>query len=67
MKELKGQLYAIYKNDVHKGNERALSKKEAIEAYIIASGLSELLDEKSFISQYSAEIAINGFHHHFIN
>lgn len=67
MKQHKGKLYAIYKNGEHKGNERGKSKNEAIKAYITASELAEFLDDENFICQYSAEIAINGVHHHFIN
>lgn len=67
MSNIKGKLYAIYKNSVHKGNERAKSKSEAIKAYITASDLSDFLDDQTFINQYSAKIAINGIHHHLID
>lgn len=67
MKQNKGKLYAIYKNGEHKGNERGKSKNEAIKAYIIASDLGHFLNDENFIRQYSAKIAINGVHYHFIN
>ncbi|WP_339663127.1 hypothetical protein [Croceibacter atlanticus] len=60
------RLYAIYKNGVHKGNERAICKEEAIISYIIESSLSDFLDDIKFVSQYSAMPAISGIHHHFI-
>lgn len=66
MKQHKGKLYAIYKNGEHKGNERGESKNQAIKAYIVASDLGEFLGDENFVRQYSAEIAINGVHHHFI-
>lgn len=60
-------MYAIYKNGEHKGNERGESKNEAIKSYIVASDFAEFLENESFVNQYSAEIAVNGLHHHFIN
>ena len=66
MKQIKGELYAIFKNGNHLGNEKGKSKSEAIIAYINAADLSEFLNDETFIRQYSAEIAINGVHHHFI-
>jgi len=56
-------LYAIYKNGVHKGNERATSASDAIKNYVIASHLGDLLGDKSFMEQYSAIIAIADVHY----
>lgn len=65
--KIKGKtLYAIYKNGEHKGNETGFSEENAIRNYIISSMLSESLDNKEFMQQYSAKVAINGIHHHFI-
>lgn len=63
---IKKELFAIYKNGEHKGNERASNKQEAIKKYIIASNFSEFLSDENFIKQYSAKKAINGIHHYLI-
>lgn len=57
------KLFAIYKGGIHKGNERAFSSSEAIKNYIIASGLSNFLNDKNFISQYSVVEAVKGLHY----
>lgn len=60
MKEQK--LFAIYKNGEHKGNEKGLSKEDAIKKYLIASSFETLLDDFEFIAQYTAFIAIENEH-----
>lgn len=60
------KLYAIYKNGIHKGNERGKTKDNAILHYIRESLLSDFIDDYEFLQQYSAKIAINGVHYHFI-
>jgi hypothetical protein len=55
-------LYAIYKNGVHKGNQRGSTKLDAIQKYIIESQLEEFLSDVTFIKMYSATIAKKGFH-----
>ena len=56
-------LYAIYKNGVHKGNERAINGNKAIKNYIIDSGLAEFLNNDSFLKQYSFKKAVKGIHY----
>jgi hypothetical protein len=56
-------LFAIYKKDEHKGNERGFSEEDAIKNYVIASGFKEFLKEGEFIKQYSAVIAIEKIHY----
>ena len=56
-------LYAIFKNGLHKGNERASNGTEAIRKYIISSDLSYFLNDGRFLSQYSFIEAINGVHY----
>jgi len=63
----KGSLYAIYKNGIHKGNERGTNKSDAINNYVKASLLSDFLNDKEFMKQYKAINAVNGIHHHFIS
>lgn len=57
-------LYAIYKNGMHKGNERALNGNEAIVKYVIASDFSIFLKDKEFMGQYSFKKAIERVHYH---
>lgn len=64
MKTTKQELFAIYKNGEHKGNERASNKQDAVKKYLIASDFSELLNDMEFINQYSAKKAINGVHYY---
>jgi hypothetical protein len=57
-------LFAIYKNEVHKGNVRAKSISDAISNYIIDSGISRtFLSDSKFLTQYRAEKSIKGLHH----
>ncbi|PWA11329.1 hypothetical protein [Flavobacterium laiguense] len=60
MKELK--LFAIYKNGEHKGNERGISREDAIQKYLIASSFGTLLDDLEFVSQYTGSLAIENIH-----
>jgi hypothetical protein len=62
MKTKQGELFAIYKNEEHKGNERGISENDAIRNYIIASLLENFIEDEKFISQYSAKTAIKGIH-----
>ena len=55
-------LYAIYKNGVHKGNEKGFSEKDAIKNYVIASSFVEFLNDTNFMQQYEGIIAIEGLH-----
>lgn len=67
MKKTTGDLYAIYKNGEHKGNERGKSEMKAINNYIIASGLGEFINQKTLKSKYSAIKSVNGIHHYLID
>lgn len=60
MKELK--LFAIYKNGQHKGNERGISKEDAIKKYLIASSFGTLLDDFEFVAQYTGVLALENVH-----
>ena len=64
MKNLNKNLYAIFKNEKHMGNERGVSKKEAIKLYLITAGYSSLIKEIELTKNYSAEIAINKIHYY---
>ncbi len=59
----KNKLYAIYKNELHKGNERGKTKCEAIQNYVVASMFEEFLNEKEFMGQYSAILAVEEIHY----
>jgi hypothetical protein len=49
-------LFAIFKNGTHKGNIRAISISQAINNYILDSGISEsFLKDSNFINQYKAK------------
>lgn len=56
-------LFAIYKNGFHKGNERAINGNEAKKNYIVASDLSDFLDDDDFLNQYVVKVALEGFHY----
>lgn len=56
------KLYAIFKNGFHKGNERATNGNDAIKNYIIASDLSDFLDDDNFFKKYSFVEAVEGIH-----
>lgn len=62
MKRRNKTLYAIYKNGEHKGNQKAISELEAIKHYVIDSQFKSFLNDKEFMSQYSAVIAIEKIH-----
>ena len=55
-------LFAIYKNDIHLGNEKAENMNAAIRKYLIAALYEESLNDKDFVSLYSAIKAIQGIH-----
>ena len=59
---MKNTLFAIYKNNEHKGNVRANNHNEAIKKYIISSGLSEFSNDKSFVLKFESKIAIKELH-----
>ncbi len=62
--EILKPLFAIYKNGNHKGNVRAESISDAINTYILDSGIEKtLLSDSKFLSQYKGEKAIKGLHH----
>lgn len=56
-------LFAIYKNGEHIGNQRGISESDAIKNYIIQAHFKNLSDDKKFVSQYSAIIAIEKTHY----
>ena len=66
MIQTKKILYAIFKNNTHKGNQTGINREDAIKNYIIESMLEDFVDDKKFLKQYKATPAINGVHHHFI-
>ncbi|AQS93630.1 hypothetical protein BXQ17_05980 [Polaribacter sp. BM10] len=62
MKKEKQTLFAIYKNDIHLGNEKGNNLKAAIKKYLIAALFKESLNDKEFVSSYSGKKAIKGNH-----
>lgn len=59
---MKNELFAIFKNGYHKGNERGFSKNDAIIKYVKASLFEEYLTDSKFMSQYTSIKAKNGIH-----
>ncbi|MDD7914640.1 hypothetical protein [Polaribacter ponticola] len=59
----KHKLFAIYKRGVHLGNEKGENNNAAIRKYLIAALYNEFLNDKDFVSLYSAEIAVKGLHY----
>jgi hypothetical protein len=55
-------LFAIYKNGEHLGNERGFSTEDAIKKYLIASSFETHLDDSEFVSQYSSGLAVEYVH-----
>lgn len=55
-------LFAIYKNDIHLGNENGENINAAINKYLIAALFEESLNDKEFTSLYSGKKAIKGIH-----
>lgn len=55
-------LFAIFKNGFHKGNEIAIDGNEAIKNYIVASDLSDFLDDENLLNQYTFKFAVEGVH-----
>ncbi|WP_299382471.1 hypothetical protein [uncultured Lacinutrix sp.] len=66
MRTIKKELYAIYKDKNHMGNERGDSKEDAIKSYLIAADLEDYIYNIELTNQYTAVIAINGIHHYTI-
>ncbi len=63
MKIKKLELFAIYKNGGHKGNQRGSDGIDAINQYVIDSQLEDFLTDKDFMNQYSAIFAIENIHY----
>lgn len=63
MKKEAQTLFAIYKNDIHLGNEKDVNKNAAIKKYLIAALYEESLNDKEFVSLYSSIKAIQGIHY----
>ena len=59
---MENTLFAIYKNNKHKGNVRANNHNEAIKKYIISSGLSEFSNDENYILKFESKIAIKEVH-----
>ena len=62
MKIKKLELFAIYKNGEHKGNQRGSDEIEAVNRYVIDSLFEDYLTDKEFMKQYSAIIALDHIH-----
>jgi hypothetical protein len=62
MKNETQTLFAIYKNEIHLGNEKAENINAAIRKYLIAALFEESLNDKEFVSLYSGKKAIQGIH-----
>lgn len=58
------KIFAIYKNGIHLGNEKAINEKEAIKKYLIAALLIVSINDPIFISKYHAIEAIKGTHYY---
>jgi hypothetical protein len=56
------QLFAIYKNGEHKGNQRGIDKNDAIKQYVVEAQFQMFLNDVDFMKQYSAIIAIETVH-----
>lgn len=63
MKKEAQTLFAIYKNDIHLGNEKGVNKNAAIKKYLIAALFEESLNDKEFVPLYSGIKAIQGIHY----
>ena len=59
---MKNTLFAIYKNNNHKGNIRANNQNEAIKKFIVASGLSEFSNDECYLLKFESKIAIKEIH-----
>tara|TARA_R110001606_G_scaffold143790_1_gene283127 strand:+ start:3372 stop:3584 length:213 start_codon:yes stop_codon:yes gene_type:complete len=55
-------LFAIYKKGNHLGNEKGVNENAAIKNYLIAAFSKKVLNDKEFVSLYSAQIAIKEIH-----
>jgi hypothetical protein len=62
MKNETQMLFAIYKNDIHLGNEKAENINAAIRKYLITALYKESINNKDFVSLYSGKKAIKGIH-----
>ncbi len=56
------ELFAIYKNGMHLGNENGKDVDDAIKKYIIASMYENFLEDKQFVALYSGKFAIRNIH-----
>jgi len=61
---MKLTLYAIFKNQIHVGNQPGMFPDDAIKNYIIESMLDDFLEDTTFLKQYSAILAIEWVHYH---
>ncbi|WP_299098604.1 hypothetical protein [uncultured Winogradskyella sp.] len=55
-------LFAIYKNDIHLGNEKGKTVNDAIKNYLKAALFQESLNDSEFISLYKGRVAIKDIH-----
>lgn len=62
MRNHNNELFAIYKNGTHLGNEHGIDVNDAIRKYIIASNYGSFIDDKQFVSLYSGKLAIKNIH-----
>jgi hypothetical protein len=59
----KPQLFAIYKNGNHLGNQRGACEDDAIKKYVIEAKFKHFLDDKEFMDKYKAVLAIESLHY----
>ena len=57
------KIFAIYKNEKHLGNEKAVNERAAIKKYLIAALFIEFINDPVFISKYNAIEATKGIHY----
>ena len=62
MKKETLRIFAIYKKNIHLGNETATNKNDAIRKYLVASLYGNVLKDLELLSLYSAKTAIKGTH-----
>lgn len=60
---MKLTLYAIFKNQIHVGNQPWIFPDDAIKNYIIESMLGDFVEDATFVKQYSSTLAIKGVHY----
>jgi hypothetical protein len=64
MKDKTLPLFAIYKNDVHLGNQRGASENDAIKNYVVESKFKSFLSDSEFMNKYKALLAIETVHYY---